>query len=61
MRMLRLAPAYHENQICETDGKLSQPPHGGGLLDSLAETGADLLLTKGIPWLDKKAVEMGRY
>ena len=30
-------------------------------MDSLASTGADLLIHHGIPWLGKKAVEMGRY
>ena len=32
-----------------------------GILDTAASTGADLLLEHGIPWLGKKAVEMGRY
>ena len=27
----------------------------------MASTGADLFLQHGIPWLGKKAVEMGRY
>ena len=36
-------------------------PHGGGILDTAASTGADLFLQHGIPWLGKKAVEMGRY
>ena len=30
-------------------------------MDSLASTGADLLIHHGIPWLGKKTVEMGRY
>ena len=30
-------------------------------MDSVASTGADLLIHHGIPWLGKKAVEMGRY
>ena len=47
---------FYQNQ-----GKLSQPPHGGGILDAAASTGADLFLQHGIPWLGKKAVEMGRY
>ena len=34
---------------------------GAGVLDTVASTGADLLLEHGIPWLGKKAVEMGRY
>ena len=41
-------------------GKLISP-HGSGLMDSIASTGADLLIHHGIPWLGKKAVEMGRY
>ena len=35
--------------------------HEGGILDTVASTGADLLIQHGIPWLGKKAVEMGRY
>ena len=34
---------------------------GAGILDTVASTGADLLIHHGIPWLGKKAVEMGRY
>ena len=34
---------------------------GAGILDTAASTGADLLIHHGIPWLGKKAVEMGRY
>ena len=30
-------------------------------MDTVAATGADLLINHGIPWLGKKAVEMGRY
>ena len=30
-------------------------------MDTLASTGADMLIQHGIPWLGKKAVEMGRY
>ena len=45
-----------KKQVCQ-EGKLIQPSHGGGILD----TGADLLIQHGIPWLGKKAVEMGRY
>ena len=30
-------------------------------MSTAASTGADLLLEHGIPWLGKKAVEMGRY
>ena len=30
-------------------------------MDTLASTGTDMFLHHGIPWLGKKAVEMGRY
>ena len=30
-------------------------------MDTIASTGADMLIQHGIPWLGKKAVEMGRY
>ena len=30
-------------------------------MDSIASTSADMLIHHGIPWLGKKAVEMGRY
>ena len=32
---------------------------GAGILDTVASTGADLLIQHGIPWLGKKAVENG--
>ena len=52
----------NKDQICETkQGKLIQPSQGGGILDTVASTGADLLIHHGIPWLGHKAVEMGRY
>jgi len=50
----------YENQICKT-GKLVSPSEGASILDSATSTGADLLIHHGIPWLGKKAVEMGRY
>ena len=37
------------------------PSAGAGILDTMASTGADMLIQHGIPWLGKKAVEMGRY
>ena len=52
---------YNKDKICETDGKLISPSKGAGILDMVASTGADLLIYHGIPWLGKKAVEMGRY
>ena len=30
-------------------------------MDTLASTGADMLIQHAIPWMGKKAVEMGRY
>ena len=50
-----------KNKICQKQGKLIQPSQGGRILDTAASTGADLFLQHGIPWLGKKAVEMGRY
>ena len=41
--------------------KRNSPSEGAGILDTVASTGADLLIHHGIPWLGKKAVEMGRY
>ena len=53
---------YNKDQICETKpGKRNSPSKGAGILDTVASTGADLLIQHGIPWLGKKAVEMGRY
>ena len=52
---------YNKNTICKTVGKRISPSKGAGLLDTVASTGADLLIHHGIPWLGKKAVEMGRY
>ena len=56
----------HKNQICKGTGKLIGPSlqresQGAGILDAMASTGADMLIQHGIPWLGKKAVEMGRY
>ena len=36
------------------------PVERAGILDTVASTGTDLLIHHGIPWLGKKAVEMGR-
>ena len=53
---------YNKDQICETKpGKRVSPSKGAGILDTVASTGADLLIHHGIPWLGHKAVEMGRY
>ena len=50
-----------KTNFCKTVGKLVSPSNGAGILDTVASTGADLLIHHGIPWLGKKAVEMGRY
>ena len=34
---------------------------GKGIMSDLGNVGAELLFTKDIPYLGKKAVEMGRY
>jgi len=34
---------------------------GKGILSSVADTGAELFTSKGIPYLEKKGVEAGRY
>ena len=34
---------------------------GKGTMSDLGNVGAELLCTKGIPYIGKKAVEMGRY
>ena len=52
---------HNKDKICETDGKRGSPSKGAGILDTVASTGADLLIHHGIPWLGHKAVEMGRY
>ena len=52
---------YYKDKIRQTDGKRAGPLKGAGVLDTVASTGADLLIHHGIPWLGKKAVEMGRY
>ena len=50
-----------KNKICKESGKLIQPSFGEGIASSIADTGLDLFIHKGIPWLGKKSVEMGRY
>ena len=52
---------YNQNKICKESGKLNSPSEGAGILDTMASTGTDMLIHHGIPWLGKKAVEMGRY
>ena len=43
------------------DGKRISPFEGAGILSDVGNTAAELFLTKGVPYLGKKAVEMGRY
>jgi len=44
-------------------GKLTGPSHaeGSGFLSSVADTGLDLFVSHGIPFLAKKGVEAGRH
>jgi len=52
----------NKNKInCQTNFKLNGPSEGAGILSSVADTGAELFISKGIPWLAKKGVEAGRY
>ena len=34
---------------------------GSGIFDTVADTGMEMFIQHGIPWLGKKAVEQGRY
>ena len=47
-------------QICK-EGKLDQPVVGAGVMDTVAGTALDMFVHHGLPWMGKKAVEMGRY
>ena len=46
-------------QICKIK-KLDQPALGTGVMDTLAGTALDMFVHHGLPWIGKKAVEMGR-
>ena len=50
---------FCENQICYKPGELSSLSEMAG--KELGNFGEELLFTKGIPYLGKKAVKMGRY
>nr|DAC81287.1 TPA_asm: PLA2X [Corynactis coral adintovirus] len=50
----------YKNQIRKT-GKLASPVYGQGIADTLGSTALDLFATKGLPWLGKRAVDLGRY
>ena len=47
-------------QVCQ-EGKLGQPVLGAGIMDTVAGTALDAFVHHGLPWMGKKAVEMGRY
>ena len=47
-------------QICKIK-KLDQPAFGAGVMDTVAGTALDMVVHHGLPWMGKKAVEMGRY
>ena len=50
-----------KGQICK-EGKLIVPSQAGGdLFDTAVGTATDLFVHHGLPWMGKKAVEMGRY
>ena len=49
----------NQNQIHK--GKLIGPSEGAGIMSSLADTGAEMFIQHGIPWLGKQAVKQGRY
>jgi len=51
----------NKNKICQANFKLNGPSEGAGILSSVADTGAELFISKGIPRLAKKGVEAGRY
>ena len=53
-----------KNEICWfLAGKLSQPSctEGSGIFGDVAMAVGDLAIRKGIPYLQKKSVEAGRY
>ena len=52
----------NKDQICEIDqGKLNSPSEGAGIASTLADTGLEMFIQHGIPWLGKQAVKQGRY
>ena len=60
MQMCRMW--YYKDKVRKkATGKRISPFEGTGLLGDIANTGTELFLTKGVPYLGKKAVEMGRY
>ena len=47
-------------QICKIK-KLDQPALGAGVMDTVTGTALDMFVHHGLPWMGKKAVEMGRH
>ena len=53
---------HYKDQICKVNGgKRPSPSEGAGIMSTLGDTGAELFIEHGIPWLGKKALEQGRY
>ena len=44
-----------KTQFVKQTGKRISPSKGAGILDTVASTGADLLIQHGIPWLGKES------
>ena len=47
-------------QICKIK-KLDQPVREAGVMNTITGTALDMFVHHGLPWMGKKAVEMGRY
>ena len=50
-----------KTKFVKKTGKLNSPFEGAGIMDTLASTGANMLIQHALQWMGKKAVEMGRY
>ena len=48
-------------QICKEEKLIEPSQAGGDLFDTAVGTIIDLFVHHGLPWMGKKAVEMGRY
>ena len=48
-------------QICKERELIGPSQAGGDLFDTAVGTTTDLFVHHGLPWMSKKAVEMGRY
>ena len=51
---------YHENQIRKVK-KLDQPVLWTGIMDTVAGTAPDMFEHHRLPWMGKKAFDVGRY